>query len=38
MINPSTVNYDSHEIIQYPGTGMGRNLLEVQVWSSLLLF
>ena len=31
MINSSTVNYDSHQIIQDPGTGMGRNLLEVQV-------
>ncbi len=38
MINQFTVYYDSHQIIKFPGTTMGRNLLEVQVWSSLLLF
>lgn len=31
MINQFTVYYDSHRIIKFPGTGMGRNLLEVQV-------
>lgn len=31
MLNMFTIYYDSHEIIDFPQSSMGRNLLKVQV-------
>lgn len=32
----NSVGYEDHEIISYPGSAMGRNLLVVKVYTNLL--
>lgn len=31
MLNMFTIHYDSHDVISFPQTTMGRNLLKVEV-------